>query len=244
MLRVLGVLSILLPVVLLTGSATFDHCTTVLASISHYYYTTMGHVFVGVLGATGLALFLYKGDNATEIMATRFAAVCILGVALLPTSKDIYGCGSYAYHPNTLGELWHKAFAAFFLLTMSAMFCLFARSNSHSMHKQVRSRNRIYRVCAATISIIVLTIVALSEPAWFGKEIEQQLLLWTAAYKPIFWLEWLALVAVGTSWLIKSGWLLADPVSQPAYRFLDDSYQSEHTASAKFTVGLAYLQEA
>ena len=225
MLSVLGLLSILLPLLLLAGSAAFDRCTIVLASVSHYYYTTMGCVFVSVLYATGLFLFLYKGDNRAEVITTRFAGVCILAVAFLPTSKDIYGCSTQAYYPNALGEELHKAFAAFFLLTMSVLFCQFTRNSS--MSKQERSRNRLYRVCAGTICVIVFTIVALSKPGWLAQEAQQPLLSWTTTYKPVFWLEWLALGAVGTSWLTKGQWLLADPVYQPPYSFTDDRYESE-----------------
>lgn len=241
MLRVLALLSILLPLVLMAGSAAFDHCTTVLESISHYYYTSVGQVFVGVLYITGLFLFLYKGDNQGEVIATRFAAFCILGVALLPTSNDIYGCSNHAYSPNAIGELFHKAFAAFFLLTMSAMFCLFTR-NSDSTNKQARSRNRLYRICAATIAVIVFTIVALSKPDWYDEETQQQLLWWTTTYKPVFWLEWLALVAVGTSWLIKGQWLLADRVDQLQYSFAEDRSKSEQSALTESNAEVVSLQ--
>ena len=228
MLKVLGLSSMLLPLLLLAGSAVFDNCTIVLASISHYYYTTMGHVFVGLLYATGLFLFLYKGDNPAEIIATRFAGICIIAVALLPTSKDIYGCSTYTYHPNALGEELHKAFAAFFLLTMSILFCLFIRSSS--MNKLVRSRNRLYRICASTICVIVFTIVALSKPGWLDQEGQQQLLSWTTKYKPVFWLEWLALAAIGLSWLTKGQWFLVDQVYQSHYSSIENSYQAEQSA--------------
>jgi hypothetical protein len=240
MLRVLGLLSILLPLVLLAGSAVFDRCTIVLASVSHYYYTAMGHVFVGLLYTTGLFLFLYKGDNRAEIIATRFAGICIIVVALLPTSKDIYGCSTQAYYPSALGEELHKAFAAFFLLTMSILFCLFTRSSSRN--KQGRSRNRLYRVCAGIICVIVFSIVALAKPGWLDQEDQQKLLSWATMYKPIFWLEWLALAAVGTSWLTKGQWLLADPVYQSPYSFIDNSYGSDQPELAKSNVEVAYLQ--
>ncbi|GAB3558279.1 hypothetical protein [Spirosoma fluminis] len=228
LLRIFGVFSISLPLVLMAGSAAFDGCTVVLASVSHYYYTTMGLVFVGVLYTTGLFLFLYKGDNRAEVIAARFAGICISIVAFLPTSKDMYGCCSYTYQPNAVGEELHKAFAAFFLLTMAMLFCLFARSN-RSASQQARSRNRLYRTNAATITVIVLAIVAMSKPSWLNQETQQQVLSWMATYKPIFWLEWLALVAVGTSWLIKGQWLLTDPMPQSEY------VQSPKTTAAKLS---------
>lgn len=190
----------------------------------------MGCVFVGLLYTTGLSLFLYKGDNRAELIATRFAAICILIVALLPTSKDIYGCSTQTYSPNALGEELHKAFAAFFLLTMAVLFCLFTRNSG--MSKQARNRNRLYRSCAATISIIVFTIVALSKPGWLDPKVQQHLLSWMTTYKPIFWLEWVALAAVGVSWLTKGQWLLADPIHQLQYNFTDINTQSEQTELA------------
>ncbi|GAB3953529.1 hypothetical protein GCM10028805_37430 [Spirosoma harenae] len=240
MLRVLGVLSVLLPLVLIAGSAAFDNCTIVLASISHYYYTTMGNVFVGLLYTTGLFLFLYKGSTVSEIIATRFAGICIIMVALLPTSKDIYGCSTHVYHPNALGEEFHKAFAAFFLLTMSVLFYLFTQKAE--MHRQARNRNRLYRICAVIISIIVFTIVAISKPGWLDAQSEQRVLSWTTEYKPVFWLEWIALAAVGLSWLTKGQWLLADPAPQSHTSFPDITYQSECPELVKLDDESIYVQ--
>lgn len=210
--RIVGLLGILLPLILLAGTAVLDRCTTVLASISHYYYTTMGHVFVGVLYAVGLFLCLYKGDNLAEVIATRLAGICVVSVALMPTSKDISGCCAYAYSPNALFEWLHMMFAALFLLTMSiTFFWMFTQGRGFVNHR-IRLQNRVYRACATIIWTTLIALVALFNPDWFGKEIEQQLLLWKITYKPIFWIEWLALVATGVSWLIKGQWLLADPV--------------------------------
>ncbi|MBD2705069.1 hypothetical protein IC229_30870 [Spirosoma sp. BT702] len=191
----------------------------------------MGNVFVGLLYTTGISLFLYKGDSLNEIIATRFAAICIIMVALLPTSKDIYGCSTQVYHPNALGEEFHKAFAAFFLLTMSVLFCVFTQNSDTS--QQARNRNRLYRVCAATISIIVFTIVAISKPGWLDQQSEQLVLSWTTEYKPVFWLEWIALAAVSISWLTKGQWFLVDPLPQLQNSFMDNSYQSEQSEYAK-----------
>ena len=60
-------------------------CNTFQDSISDYYYTRMGHVFVGVLCALGLFLFTYKGYERRDEIASKLGCIFALGVAFFPT---------------------------------------------------------------------------------------------------------------------------------------------------------------
>lgn len=55
-----------------------------LPSISEYYYSFMGDVFVGALVAIGVSLYLYKGFGSRENCALNIAGVCAVLVAFLP----------------------------------------------------------------------------------------------------------------------------------------------------------------
>ncbi|HXI12028.1 MAG TPA: hypothetical protein VNM92_05215 [Thermoanaerobaculia bacterium] len=55
-----------------------------LESISEYYYSFMGDVFVGALIAVGISLFLYKGFGSRENYALNAAGIFAVMVALFP----------------------------------------------------------------------------------------------------------------------------------------------------------------
>lgn len=57
------------------------------SSMSAYYHTSMRDVFVGVLVALGLLLYLYKGFSPKENRALNCAGVLAIGVAIFPTVR-------------------------------------------------------------------------------------------------------------------------------------------------------------
>jgi hypothetical protein len=60
----------------------------------------------------------------------------------------------------------------------------------------------VYRVCGITI-FATITLIAIYN--FSGIEFQ-----WLDKYKPVFWLEWIALLAFGTSWLVKGKLVLED----------------------------------
>lgn len=54
-------------------------------SISQYYHTTLGNVFVGSLFGIGAFLYLYKGFSPEENIALNVAGIAVICVALFPT---------------------------------------------------------------------------------------------------------------------------------------------------------------
>jgi len=79
----MAILAFLLPVVLLLWSLPSGE--KLLPSISAYYHTPMRDFFVGVLVATGVCLYLYKGFSDRENKALNCAGVFAVAVAFLPT---------------------------------------------------------------------------------------------------------------------------------------------------------------
>ena len=59
--RAVGCLGISLPFAVITGNYFFGHCMHIQDSISHYYYTITGSLFVGILCANAMFLIAYKG---------------------------------------------------------------------------------------------------------------------------------------------------------------------------------------
>ncbi len=71
----IGILGILLPLILVTGSFLIDNCREIQDSISAYYFTRMRDVFVGMVSAIGLFLMTYKGYGKTDTIASNLGGV-------------------------------------------------------------------------------------------------------------------------------------------------------------------------
>ena len=85
----IGVMALLLPLLLWIGGKVLFGLP-LQSSLSAYYHTDMGNVFVGVLFTIGTFLHLYKGypiktPFLSENRALDAAGICALGVALFPT---------------------------------------------------------------------------------------------------------------------------------------------------------------
>ncbi len=197
----------------LTNSISGEACEKldyvgVLSSISQYYHSIIGDVFVGILCTVGVFLITYKGypkeadewisDNA----ACNLAGVAALIVALYPTAVE----GKLS--PDVVGYI-HFGAAAFFFISMALIsWFKFTRSRFSVTKSQQDapstkklSRNRIYRLCAGLIGLAILGI---------GLVLLFDLHISYEHWRPIFWLESLGLMAFGFSWLVKGKTILVD----------------------------------
>src|SRR5512143_1409059 len=82
--KAIGALGLALPFVLSFGAFLIFH-QPVQNSISHYYWTGMRDVFVGMLFAIGFFLLSYQGYERADRIAGILACVFAVGVALFPT---------------------------------------------------------------------------------------------------------------------------------------------------------------
>ncbi len=200
--RAIGILGTLLPFVL-SIAACVIFGTGIQSSLSRYYYTEMGDVFVGTLCAIGVFLYSYKGypgKGLSDNVVGNVAGVSAIGVALFATDPS----GS-ADIPATFTGTVHVLFAALLFASLACFcLCLFTRTDpSRDPTEQKLRRNRIYRVSGWTI---VVSILLIGVQALLPGEIRQTL----KPYNPAFWLESVAVVAFGVSWLIKGQWKLKD----------------------------------
>lgn len=82
----MGVTALAFPVVLaLGGWAVF--ALPYQASLSDYYYTPLGDVFVGMLIAIGASLTVYRGYSPREDWILNLAGILAVGVALIPPER-------------------------------------------------------------------------------------------------------------------------------------------------------------
>lgn len=199
--KIIGLLGIALPFVLYLGALIIFQIN-IQSSISSYYYTGMRGVFVGTLFVIGFFLLSYKGHDTIDAIAGRFGCVFALGVALFPTTPD----SAASSHARLIGYV-HLAFATLFFLTL-IFFSLYLFTKTHKDRlptKRKLQRNKVYKGCGHTMCICILLIVVYSIlPS------ERALLL--KEYNPVFWLEAIAVVAFGISWLTKGEAILCDKV--------------------------------
>jgi hypothetical protein len=201
--RIVGVMAILLPFVLFVGNWALTG-NELESSISAYYHTPMGSVFVGVLWALGVFFLSYNYrplpgfnlDNKLSTLAT-VAAVC---VAVFPTTSD----ASVATRAEKNIGIVHMVSAGvlFTLLAIFALF-LFPRS-SGEMTPEKRRRNILYRTCGVVMAVAILSMF----PSQKAPD----------SWHLFLWLETICVLAFGVSWLIKGGFLgiLADKEPAPA----------------------------
>jgi hypothetical protein len=202
--RAIGWLGILLPFVLILGSLLFDNCCVLQPSISHYYYTNMREIFVGVLCSVSLFLFTYKGYTPMDSLAANAAGIFCLGIALFPTNPMEFPCQqpvvSIVFFEGQ--GLVHYIFAALFFTTLAlTSFFLFTKRSKDITRRtpEKYKRNVVYRLCAVAMGLSLLTIL-------LGK------FVWKVPAEShlTFWMEALALLAFGVSWLTKGEALFGD----------------------------------
>jgi hypothetical protein len=200
--KLIGILGITLPAILLIGTFTLGKCTQVQDSISHYYYTIMGDVYVGVMCTVGLFLMSYKGYSKTDDIASTLAGIFAVITALFATTNNQdMGCTIRTLTDNNFRINVHYIAAALFFATLAIIsIFLFTKSKGHKTKMKI-IRNFIYRASGITILVMILIFLY--------KQIDW-LQIHFAQYKPVFWLEWIALLAFGTSWLIKGEFLFED----------------------------------
>jgi hypothetical protein len=199
-----GIIGIALPIVLTFGVKWLSNCGTIQNSISDYYYTKMGHYMTGTLCAVALFMFTYKGYEKRDLWAAKLAAIFALGVAFFPmdSSAGLSACKVLALNGNKTVNALHFTSATLLFLTFSYFsFFLFTKTSGFITPRKVQ-RNFIYKLCGIIILLCIISIALYS----FIEPLKIQF----RDYKPIFWLEGLALIAFGTSWLIKGEGLLPD----------------------------------
>lgn len=213
--KTIGWLGILLPFIVIFGAWLFWGCTTLQPSISHYYYTNMREIFVGVICAVALFLFTYTGPTKIDGRVSNAAGVFGLGIALFPTSvlckeftgfatesfcfpcqQDVTSLTRIPYH-STL----HLFCAALFFITLSLMSIFLFRLSKCSKKEQTpqkRKRNVVFLACGL---VMLGSIAAAGIYIMFSGDEHSTFVLWAEA---------IALLAFGVSWLTKGEAIMKD----------------------------------
>jgi hypothetical protein len=186
----------------LSLGALIIYRTGIQSSISSYYHTGMRDVFVGILFSIGIFLLSYKGHNLVDNVAGDLGCVFAVGVALFPTASDNTSSGNAHF----IGYI-HLAFAGLFFLTLIYFsLCLFTKTDPNRTPTNSKLlRNKVYKACGYIMSFCILLIFIYT--VFLGKVASR-----LQALNPVFWLESIAVVAFGVSWLVKGEAILKDKV--------------------------------
>jgi len=195
--RTVGFIGVGLPFVLALGDILIFHGDGVRRSVSSYYYTPMRGVLVGALWAIGVFLFAYKGYDRLDSWSSNLAGLLATGVALLPVAP--------LHHPSATARIvgyLHLALAGLLFLTLAfiAWFLFTKTAPGGQRTQRKRTRDLIYRICAV---IIVVTVI-------LGAIVHLHVGPAILRLKPEFWLEAIAIVAFGLSWLVKGQIVVKD----------------------------------
>ena len=191
-LRILiGAAGVLLPLLLFTGN-WISECTTHLEfSISDYYDNgAAGDILVGILFVLGFFLFSYHGYDAKDDLTANLGGAFALGVALFPTTSA-----------NPVIHSLHFVFATLLFVAFAVFsIWLFRKSNvpKEQWTKKKSKRNMIYFLCGI---IIIACIVAIPVCIFFFHQA-------TIDCHLVFWIESIALLSFGFSWLTKAEWFM------------------------------------
>jgi len=203
--KLIGGIAVALPFVVSIGAYALDG-DGIQSSISAYYYTRMGNVFVGALCALGVFFLSYQhkplpGFRWDNNLAYG-ASAAIIGVALFPTAEHKAEAWTGEWYVSTAHLL--SACVLFLLLAIFSLNRFTMTQPGKPMSAAKRMRNVVFRICGWTIvgTIVLVALSNVVDPP--------------DSWHSLFFLETVGVVAFGISWLVKSGifGLLADPVPE------------------------------
>lgn len=205
--KILGWLGMLLPLIVLGLCLIFGYGFPDSISSTYYIAPTITP-FMIILGAAGILLICYKGYDKHDNIICTIAGICALCICLFPCSTaDLIEhwfdanipttVGTFQLPENISGIVHNISAVSFFGLLAYNSFFLFTKSSGVMTDKK-RKRNIIYRVCGIGMiaSFALLIPVSIFE-IWSG----------------VWWIETIALVFFGVSWLTKADtyrWLFCD----------------------------------
>ena len=211
--NLIGISGMLLPIVLTLFTPRAEQDKVMEHSISEYYYTKNGDLFVVLLSVIGVFLLTYKGyDRFWERTLTLVAGFCGIGIAFFPTATSMGN--SLSIHkvrkevPEFFGLVqWHFIFATLFFISLALISLIYFRKKDISAvsiderkKKQKEKRNLVYMICGWTMLISIALMIlyfVIDPPALRNMPV-------------VFILETVAVEAFGISWITKGQTLWPD----------------------------------
>jgi hypothetical protein len=194
--RFVGLIGILLPFALVIIHILLVRQLVMQGSMSGYYYTDVRGILVGSLCAIGVFLFAYRGYGRWDNWLTNAAGVFAVGVALFPTAPV-----NPSPHARDIGYVHFACAGSLFAVLAVISLWLFTQAEPDTERSaQKKKRDLVYRICGGVI-VACLVLVPI-ESLVIGVPVQR--------FRPLFWLEAVAVVAFGIAWLVKGQAILKD----------------------------------
>ncbi len=173
-------------------------------SISHYYYSTVGELFTGVLCAVALFMFCYKGHKIrtgekgfSDSLVTNFTGLFALGVVVFPAgATNCIADNLRIFVSSTYTGYIHFSMASLFFISLALMSIVNFRRTDDIKSFGKREHHNTYLVCGI-IMLLCLGLIFIYS-IWIEGKYH-----WLDKIHPVFCLEAIALIFFGVSWLIK-----------------------------------------
>ena len=199
--KFVGLIGILLPFALVIIHMLFVRQVVLLGSMSGYYYTDVRGILVGSLCAIGVFLFAYRGYDGWDNILTNSAGVFAVGVALFPTAPV-----NPSPRARDIGYVHFACAGLLFAVLAVIALWLFTKTGPDTERgTQKKRRDLVYRTCGIVIALCLVLVPI--ESLVIGAPIQR--------FRPLFWLEAVAVVAFGIAWLVKGQVILKDE-NQPS----------------------------
>lgn len=203
--RLVGALGMLLPLFLWLILLLNNQLFSPLDSISHYFYTRAGSVFIIIVSLLAIFLLVYKGYEPIDFIFSSIAGICALLLLYFPTSNiesnSIAEYSSIITHlvDNKIRITFHFIMAGMFLGSLALMsIFLFTKKKSDKkglVIPEFKGENIIFVICGALMILSMLLILTNCFGYFTDKEFNKHNLT--------FWFEVLALESFGFSWFVK-----------------------------------------
>lgn len=200
-----GLLGMLLPLFLWIILFIQNDVSRPLDSISHYFYTRAGSIFIIVVSLLAIFLLVYKGYELIDFILSSIAGICALLLLYFPTGNidcnSVPECSSVITHliDNEFRIIFHFIMAGMFLGSLALMsIFLFTKKESDKnglVIPDFKGENIIFVVCGVLMILSMLMIVTNCFGVFSADEFNEKNLT--------FWFEVVALEAFGFSWFVK-----------------------------------------
>ncbi len=186
--KVIGFIGLLLPLAVIVGSGF----RPVLPTISHYYHSQSGDIFVGALIICGIFLLCYKGFDKKDDIICNIAGTAVIVTALFPELGDSRQYFMQLVNARTAQAIhFVGAFVTFGSLGYMSFF-QFSKSFDVKMNMLHKFLGSIMFICLGA-AVVINAIPNNYEIVHNGRI--------------LFILETVLLGAFGVSWLIKGKFL-------------------------------------
>lgn len=200
--KLIGILGISLPFILIGFVWITSGWFGTLDSISHYYFTRASPVFTGVVSLMAIFLLIYKGYDKLDFYSSTAAAIGALTLVILPTDNvghipapNVVVTTLPTDAPLRVGL--HYGGAGLFLFTLACMsIFLFTLGETKPRPRARKIQNGFHRGLGFFM-FVALVLIGLRA---LGRGIPADIY---DKYHLTFWLETVAVVSFGASWLIK-----------------------------------------